>query len=531
MSAQTSWHLDVGAPVTFSFDKYPKEAELDCNAVITMYDGSTTSSSIIFNGSIANGLPSTWRHSTTGEVLIILRNGESASTCHFEVSFYADASLYRCGSIFTPDIIKSRSMIISDGTSSSADLRRGEACTWRLLSGESEPIYDTYHSPSSTTTSAPTRISDISDENSRITLLFPWVSLKPGGRVTVRDGEGGTVLWDSFGTSTVVPPPLHSTDRSLFISYSTDTSLYPGFTGFRGEYLTQTLGSVGLGNQREVYAMSSALDITPPGYTCYGDGASSSNCVYSTGVNYTYLIKPQSTNSDSIISLMFSSLSLTHEGDSLVIHDGPSRNAPVLAKWSGQAVAQPFPYQWINSSGPEVMLNFVSQSGESGSPGYRFGGFKFSYFSDGPNYHCGFQTNPAYLHAPSQIFTDGSSMSEQILPSQNCHWSVNAPGSQGGVMLVFHRMDLAIGALLKIYSVGTDTIDEENLYVTVSNTKAVPVPIIVPNNMYITYLTTSDPLGLGFLASYITAQGRYTRSGSDDGKIYLFCSRYAFFHV
>lgn len=517
-SAKTTWAISVpSSQITFSFDSFPAQAALACGAVLTIYDGSSTAAGILFNGSIASGLPSTWRYSSSGKVLAVLQNGPAQSTCNFEVSYYADSSLYHCGSLFAPDILKSKSMILSDGSALQDNMRRGETCTWRVLSGESAPIYDTFYTSSASS-------SGIADQDSRLTLLFSWVQLKTGGRVVVYNSDGikGNVLWDSEGTNTVVPPPLRSTGTSLYVSYFSNSQLSTGFRGFRGEYLTRTLGSPGIGSQREVYSMSSALDITPPGYSCYGSDPE--ECVYTAGLDYSFLIKPLSIAAGGSISFIFSSIDLTSTGDSLTIYDGVDYTAPVLARWEGQEAPHVFPFQWINSTGQVALVRFVSQNIGGKSGNFKYGGFKFSYYSDGPNYHCGFSTNPATLQSPNHVISDGSATVQSMLASQNCQWKVDPANSPGGVVLIFHKMDIDAGSSIIVYS-QDETSGSRVVLVTISNTKAIPAPITSKRKMYISYRTSSTPTGLGFLASYISAQGINTKSGSKDGKIHLFCSR------
>lgn len=513
-SSRTTWNIAASSKITFSFDTFGA-GSADCRAVLTLYDGPTDKSPVIFNGSISDGLPSDWRYSTTGRVLATLKNQPTLSACSFEVSYYADMNLYRCGSLFQPDIVKSKSMILSDGSAISNNMRRGKSCFWRMLAGEDAPVYNRHYSSQQSSTG-------VADETARLTLLFPWVELKTGGAVTVYDNDvaDGTVLWQSEGTNTVVPPPLRSTGRSLYIAYTSNSQLSTGFRGFRGEYLTQTVGSRGVGSRIEIYAMSSALDITPPGYSCF-----SKDCVYTSGVNYGYLIKPQSIATNARISFMFSSIDLKAVGDSLTIFDGIDTTAPILSRWVGSATPQALPNQWVNSTGQTAYVEFISLPDSSNSGVFKYGGFKFSYYSDGPNYHCGFSVNPATVLLRSHVFSDGSASAASVFPNQDCQWRVSPVGNSGGITLLFHRMDLNDGGALIVYSEAAD--GGKEIYTVISNTRAVPAPITVPHNMYMSYKTTSSVSGKGFLVSYFSSQGINTQAGSIDGRIFLFCTRYS----
>ena len=77
---------------------------------------------------------------------------------------------------------------------------------------------------------------------------------------------------------------------------------------------------------------------------------------------------------------------------------------------------------WFYSTSPTALIVFKSIKDSSiGHPG----GFRLSFFSDGPNYHCGFSLNPAEINGPSFLFTDGTAAEESMLASQNCEWRIN----------------------------------------------------------------------------------------------------------
>ena len=81
------------------------------------------------------------------------------------------------------------------------------------------------------------------------------------------------------------------------------------------------------------------------------------------------------------------------------------------------------------------------------------GDFDLSYYSDGPNSHCGFNENPGVLTSHSMMFTDGSASTEQIYDNQNCEWIVSPALDDGVGVLVLELLysDLRGGALMEVY--------------------------------------------------------------------------------
>ena len=265
--SKTQWVISAGSPkIMFALDNYGiNTSNSFCDPVLTIYDGTTISSSVIFRARTCDRFPSSWLFASSSRALVVLENGPRAGAANFEALYYGDADLFNCGSLYLPDILTANTMIITDGSPTSAAMRRFQACSWLITSGVSDPINDNYYPTSYTLPALP---SDRTD--TQVTLLFPWVNMKFGARVLVYDGvdDSGVLLWDSLmgGPSTVVPPPLRSTGRSLFVTYSSNSFLSLGYRGFEGEYLTRSPGSKGIGSAVEKLTMFSAIDITPPGY-------------------------------------------------------------------------------------------------------------------------------------------------------------------------------------------------------------------------------------------------------------------------
>src|SRR3546814_5307716 len=90
--------------------------------------------------------------------------------------------------------------------------------------------------------------------------------------------------------------------------------------------------------------------------------------------------------------------------DRLIVYDGASTLAPIIAEFCGTSL----PTAWIQSSGSALYLEFTSDAAAN------VGDFSLSYSSNGPNYHCGFLHNPGIFTAPSMVIGDGSIRDSEI---------------------------------------------------------------------------------------------------------------------
>jgi hypothetical protein len=243
--------------------------------------------------------------------------------------------------------------------------------------------------------------------------------------------------------------------------------------------------------------MSSAINIVPP-----GDGSK-----YTKGLNYTWNIAPAS--SSGVITFMFSSLDLTSDDDVLYIFNGITTNTSshgnLIAKFTGSDSGTSTPNKWYYSSLSSATLIFQSSSTSTSS-----GNFKFSYYSDGPNYHCGFPTNPATLTASSFTFSDGTSSTSQVSGSQSCEWDIT-PRDATGVVIYFSRFAIK-GGSVKIYK---GTASSGTLLFTISNTYYAPAPLyIASSTISVVYTTNSTASGTGFSATYYGVSNDYLGPGS-----------------
>ena len=157
-----------------------------------------------------------------------------------------------------------------------------------------------------------------------------------------------------------------------------------------GSCPTNCTGSVGIGNGQTTLAMSSAIDLTPP-----GDGKGR----YTKGANHTWLVQPTYTIGP--ITFVFSSLEL-YGNDMITIYDGSTTNSVLYRRTGGGAGNTPT--SWITSTLSTATVVFSSSVNTATPPSIVSGNFKLSYYADGPNYHCGFPTNPGRYITPSAIY-------------------------------------------------------------------------------------------------------------------------------
>jgi hypothetical protein len=465
---------DNNNSIMFSFTDFNFSTSV-CGPILKIYDRKIAGN-LLYYGCLASDFPEYWIYSYTQEAYVILEGGYKDDYIDFLITFDVDSDLFLCGAINQPDILTDNSMIITDGSFSSTVIKSAITCKWLI-----QPTQSSY-----------------------VTLFLRWVSLKPGSKVQVYDSDraNGHILWDCEGPTFTVPPPITSTGRSLYVVYTTNTMLPDGYYGFKGEYMNNYANSVGIGSGFTLLSMSSAIDIFPP-----GDGTTT----YRNNLNYTWLLQPN-MSTGGVITFVFSELFLPYAGDELIIYDGMSINSPILERFNGIIT----PFEWFKTSNPFATISFKSNNINP-----NFGNFKLSYFTDGPNYHCGFTTNPAIMNAKSMTFTDGSSSNEQIYNHQYCEWSINATDSKG-IYLFFTRYNIQ-GGVVKIYE---GSVESGKLIATIDETLVVPAPMYIysTNIVGISYETGSQDTtgGLGFSATYYGISDDYI--GPGDGLIYLLCT-------
>ena len=183
-------------------------------------------------------------------------------------------------------------------------------------------------------------------------------------------------------------------------------------------------------------------------------------------------------------------------GDELILYHGRSAlDSRILGAWG--STTHSLPNTWYRTQGDEALLVFRSRGISAGS-----GSFKMSYFTQGPNYHCGYQTNPITLTAPSFTFSDGSGFTEAIYRNQSCKWIIDPPGTNG-IYIFFERFEIG-GGTIRIYKGDKFEEDASTFLFTIDEGVGIPAPFYVPYSMVgVSYQSDTDTVsGLGFSATY-----------------------------
>jgi hypothetical protein len=463
------WAINTGAQIVFSFSSFNFPPA--CTTTLEIYNRTAgiSSSSLLFRGCKPADAPSAWLYSSTGQALVVLTS-TVRNAVSFNLNYASDADMFRCGSIDQPFVMSDQSMLIADGTKSTALMQRGVTCTWMIQPAVGAPV----------------------------SLILNRVSLKFGSSVTIFDGrtDRDPVLWGAVGATLTVPPVITSTGQALYVRYVSDSSNAIRYFGFQGDYAAVVQGSRGSGKGYTQLGMSSALDIVPP-----GDGTT-----HTPGVRYIWYVAPLDCTGP--ITFALSTLRLAQPGTRLLLLEGVTGNTggeqggvaqsynvagrQILAIYTGTET----PTDWVRTAGFSATIVFESNTTSDTSVGDFF---QLAYFSDGPNYHCGFTTNPAVLRMQSFIITDGSSSSERAYPDQLCRWQLQ-PTNATAVVLVFDRFHLFDG-YLRIYTGSGFT--ASNLFAEIGETAAAPAPITVTGGVVsLEYATTSGVTGFGFSLTY-----------------------------
>jgi hypothetical protein len=465
------WVIDQTSTLLLSFSNFQFPASCGSVQLTILDDTTTVGANTIYSACMATDIPDGWIFSSTGKALIILQNPSTADVAmDFEITYYSDTSLYNCGSLDTIEVLTDSTMLITDGSKSTNDMRKGVACKWML-----QP----------------------ENAGSTVTLFMQYVSIKPSGTVIVYDGSAnGNVLWNCVGPTLVIPPPMTSTGSSLYIVYDSNTVNPTSYKGFMGEYQGNYLGSTGLGRGYTELYMPSVIDLVPP-----GNGAS-----YTSDITYIWYIQPINLVSPNI-TFAISELNL-QSGDSLTLYDGPSSSSAQIFQLTGTQTI----LQWYTTTSSSATLVLYSASTVSPST-YKSGNFKLSYVSDGPNYHCGFPTNPGTMSTQSMMFSDGSPSTSQVYKDQDCEWLLSPSISASIVVIFFEHFDLFDGKL-QIYS-------GNELVATIEDSSAIPPPLVVSgDSATVIYQSDSTATGKGFSATYYGITALAAAPGNSEIKIY-----------
>ena len=432
-----------------------------CGTVrLNVFDTFNMSGTSLYSACKQSDFSDRWLISGTGRMMVVLTSSAPTSS-NFTFSFFSDNTDYNCGSFLDPNILSDSTFVVTDGSSSTSDMKRGLACHW--------VIGPTFPTPGT------------------ITMTFDYLSIKSGGTLQVADSSG-VLLYRCDGNCVTNPPPLTSLNSALTMVFTSDSSISLGYKGFFGRFMTNYAGSRGLGNNVSYLYMSSAYKLQLPG----------NGTTYAGAMNYTWMVRPSTAGP---IILAVEDISILRCGDLFSLYDGSLTNVIYTASCQTSVSSR-----WVIAKTGEVTAVFQSANPSSLQRGHVL----WSYTSDGPNYHCGSALNPLKLTYDSWLISDGSSSSEDVYSNQNCEWDI-AVTNNDSIAVVFERFEL-YGGVLNIYNgslLGT-------LLYSIGNTNIVPVPILFETaNLYLSYTTGSIVSGLGFLFKY------FTSSGPGDGKLML----------
>ena len=337
---------------------------------LQIFDQLSNSGNMIFDGCSPASLPQRWLYSSTGLASVVLTVGAVDVAADFKIVYSSDIPLFHCGSFLQPNILDSASMVFFDGSATGNLMRASEFCTWVI-----SPAIETGG-----------QLLNSSSLPATVSLTLNWVSLKYGSSVVIYDGSdsSGTVLWTCAGPSLTVPPIVTSFSGSLYMVYQSDSSQAVVYHGFSGAYYSNYPGSRASGATYSNLAMSSTMDIYPPG----------DRHTATSGMVYTWFISPK--NSAGVIVFAFQEMNLSTNASVSLYNGQVANNLTLMAIVTGSAL----PSTWFITTTNAAIVKYSSLSNET-EVGQTF---RLSYYSDGPNYHCGFSVNTvtfSYQHSSS----------------------------------------------------------------------------------------------------------------------------------
>lgn len=275
--------------------------------------------------------------------------------------------------------MRAPSMSFTDGSPSTDSIYKSQNCVWKI---------------------APTDASGIFIFFERFDLMSASLSIYLGD-------SGSSILYVTIQNANVVPAPIVINATVATIVYSSTTTAKG--IGFSGTYYSSSTYFSGPGNGIITLKASSVLSfsasVTKGGWLL-------------PGVKQTWVINPPSSNGS--IYFVFSSLSLP-PGFTLSIYDGSIPRRTLLGAYTGSI----FTPNWIMTSSP--LANLVLDSTSSIS---QKGNFELSYYSNGPNVHCGFPTNPGNFLCPIKQIP----FSDSTLPGLTSYLCFLFRSTKGGIV-------------------------------------------------------------------------------------------------
>jgi len=445
---------------------------------LIIYDGAIENPANIIVQLTGTTVPITWYQTVSDQALVVFDSKVDASNLgSIKLNYFADGPNYHCGFTRNPAVLTAPSMAIFDGSASNAVNYQGQNCQWL-----------------------------VNPPNSRGVFLFFLYFGVMGGALEIYSDEYNPKwgYWDvrsklvaTIRNTLAVPAPLFLPYAKIGLKYTTGSAMTDASkpSGFKAYYYRQS-------SDRSVKSMpgdgiirlySSSMTLLDN----YEEGG-----YIPSNLNLTYSVAPLSAASP-YIYFSFGHMNLTCGHAAIKIYDGASTASPLLGTFCGDSLKS-LSKKWITTSTAKATLTFTSDASPNQS-----GNFKLSYYSNGPNSHCGFNINPGVMSSQSMVFTDGSSYSENMYNNQACLWQiqpdVGEDGSDGGgfVALEFLYNELR-GGFLEIYKNNAAT--PANLLWKCYECSLVPRPIVSDSgNMLVRFWTNNAAqvqMGRGFKAVY-----------------------------
>jgi hypothetical protein len=122
----------AAGPLIFSLANLniPKATNGKCKAVLTIYSSLMSNSAILFSGCQE---PNEWIYVYSQNSRVVYKVDEEIKDAgNFELTWFVDTNLLGCGALTYPNLVSDNSMLISDGSKSTSEMRRFQSCTWLI---------------------------------------------------------------------------------------------------------------------------------------------------------------------------------------------------------------------------------------------------------------------------------------------------------------------------------------------------------------------------------------------------------------
>ncbi len=211
----------------------------------------------------------------------------------------------------------------------------------------------------------------------------------------------------------------------------------------------------------------------------FDDGSGSSN--YENDAHCLWYISPEGTNQT--ITFYLSKINL-QSGDNIYVYDGPSKNSPILATFSGSNLPSA-----VTSNNDQILVEFSSSSSSVDQ------GFEAGYFVNDISYCGGFNE---LVEGFGEI-TDGSGCAG-YQHSADCSWLINPSQNNAVVSLSFNYLALEENIdFLTIYK----GIDENGTLLGRYSGNQLPDDLMVNGPVFISFTSNAYENDEGFSLVYL----------------------------